>query len=58
MGKKIATLEADYKKLSTVGEDFLLLNLKSPHTYIAQTDCVALVIDSLKFGKVFLGLGD
>ena len=51
MGKKRATLEADYKKLSTVGEDFLLLNLKSPHTYIAQTDCVALVIDSLKFGK-------
>jgi len=58
VGKLASTLDGNFKTLSTVGEDCVLLNIKSPHTYVARGDCTVFQIDSSKFGKVIGGLGD
>lgn len=46
MGKLATTLEGNFKTLSTVGEDCVLLNLASPHTYVARGNCTVFAIES------------
>jgi len=58
VGKLATTLIGDFKTLSTIGEDCVLLKLVSPHTYVARGECIVFQIDSSKFGKVISGLGD
>jgi CRP-like cAMP-binding protein len=58
VGRLVTTLEGNFKTLSTVGEDSVLLNLASPHTYVARGDCTVFTIESSKFGKVLSGLGE
>lgn len=46
VGKLATTLEGNFKTLSTVGEDCVLLNLASPHTYVARGNCTVFAIES------------